>query len=612
MKRTPAGPANARLFDDDIEGWGLAAGVSGAVPSSLAIPQAEASEEAFGGLSAAQREAVQATEGPVLLIAGPGAGKTLTLVHRTLHILRSGLAQPHEVVLCTFTEKAAFELRDRLRTTAGAAGYDADLSALRIGTIHGVCNTFVDRYRHLTPLGNGYEVLDELTQVLFIFEHFADIVGASDQAGRYLGRWATKWTAIEGLRKYLDKVTEELVEVEALAASGDPFLVDLARSYVAYESALVEENRADFAHLQKLFLDLLDDPAVGPAVRASTRYVMVDEYQDTNYIQERLLARLSEDSTNLCVVGDEDQSVYRFRGATVRNILEFPARYPGARVIKLTTNYRSHNRIVAAYDNFMASADWSNPKGGPAFRFDKSIEADPDVLYPDYPAVFSIWGATRRDEADRFADLVAFLAEHGVITDYSQVALLLHSVRAEHSGAYLEALDRRGIPYFCPRARAYFDNEEVQATLACLAVVLGWHGDDRGSISGRGLSELATYVDAGLTEVGRRYGDPHPLAKKLQQLVAEVDALEPDAALDRRPADYLYELFGVEPFASWLGNENRARNLATLSELLNAFQRYYHYSVVSQRNLASLRLNLFNSFFRLLHSGGINEYEDPD
>ncbi len=98
----------------------------------------------------------------------------------------------------------------------------------------------------------------------------------------------------------------------------------------------------------------------------------------------------------------------------------------------------------------------------------------------------------------------------------------------------------------------------------------------------------------------------------MQQLVAEVDALEPDGALDRRPADYLYELLGVEPFSAWLGNENRARNLATLSELLNAFQRYYHYSVVSQRNLASLRLNLFNSFFRLLHSGGINEYEDPD
>jgi DNA helicase-2/ATP-dependent DNA helicase PcrA len=564
------------------------------------------------GLSPAQREAVEATEGPVLLIAGPGAGKTLTLVHRTLHILSSGLARPEEVVLCTFTEKAAYELRDRLRMAATAAGYDADLSALRTGTIHGVCNTFVDRYRHLTPLGNGYEVLDELTQLLFVFEHFDAIVGECESGGKYLGRWATKWTAIEGLRKYLDKITEELVDVEALAGAGDRFLAELARAYRAYEAALVAENRVDFAHLQRFFLDLLDDPTVGPVVRGSTRYVMVDEYQDTDYIQERLLARLAADCGNLCVVGDEDQSVYRWRGATVRNILEFPTRYPDARVIKLTTNYRSHERIVAAYDKFMASADWSNPKGGPAFRFDKSIQADPAATYPEYPAVFSIWGATQRDEADRFADLVAFLAEHDVIEDYSQVALLLHSVRSDHSGPYLEALDRQGIAYFCPRARAFFDNEEVAALVACLAVVLGWYGDDRGTIAGRGLVELAAYVDTALAEVGRRYGDPHPLARKLQQLVAQVEGLVEGESLDRRPADYLYELLGVEPFAGWLANENRARNLATLSELLSAFQRYYHYSRVTLTNLRSLRLNLFNSFLRLLHSGGINEYEDPD
>lgn len=126
------------------------------------------------------------------------------------------------------------------------------------------------------------------------------------------------------------------------------------------------------------------------------------------------------------------------------------------------------------------------------------------------------------------------------------------------------------------------------------------------------LSELAGYVDSALADVGRRYGDPHPLAKKLQGLVAEVATLDDAGALDRRPADYLYELLGVEPFAGWVANENRARNLATLSELFNAFQRYYHYSVITRRNLRSLRLNLFNSFLRLLHDGGINEYEDPD
>jgi DNA helicase-2/ATP-dependent DNA helicase PcrA len=563
-------------------------------------------------LDEAQRKAVATTEGPVLLIAGPGAGKTLTLVRRTLHLLTAGLAEPHEIVLCTFTEKAALELRDRLRSAAIATGYTGDLSSLRTGTIHGTCNEFVDRYRHLTPLGNGYEVLDELTQALFLFEHFDDVIGPADEGGRYVGRWATKWTAIEGAQRYLDKITEELIDTEGLAASGDDFLQRLAAVHRAYEQALVEENRVDFAHIQRFFLDLLDDEAVAATVRGSVRYVMVDEYQDTNFIQERLLDRLSEATGNLCVVGDEDQSLYRWRGATVRNILEFPATHAGASVIKLTTNYRSHEAIVRAYDRFMKSADWSNPAGGPSFRFDKTIEPDYASTFPQYPAVFSIWGATRRDEASRFADVVAFLANNSVIEDYSQVALLLHSVRTEHSGPYLEALDRAGIPYFCPRARAYFDNEEVQAMIACLAVILGWYGDGRGTVQGRALVELARLVDTAIADVGRQYRDPHPLAKRLQGLVAEVEALDEEGALDRRPADYLYELLAVEPFAGWLANENRARNLASLSELLNVFQRYYHYTVVTRRNVGPLRMHLFNSFLRLLHDGGINEYEDPD
>lgn len=563
-------------------------------------------------LDEAQREAVSATEGPVLLIAGPGAGKTLTLVRRALHLLTAGLAQPHEVVLCTFTEKAALELRDQLRAAAIDASYTGDLSSLRIGTIHGVCNEFVDRYRHLTPLGNGYEILDELTQALFLFEQFDEVMGPPEEKGLYLGRWSSKWTAIEGVQRYLDKITEELVQVDRLLISGDPFLEAIGRAHRAYEDALIEENRVDFAHIQKFFLDLLDDDEVGATVRASVRYVMVDEYQDTNYIQERLLDRLSEATGNLCVVGDEDQSLYRWRGATVRNILEFLTSHRGATVIKLTTNYRSHKAIVHAYDQFMGSVDWSKPSGGPAFRFEKTIEPDPDTTFPEYPAVFSIWGATRRDEATRFADLLTFLHENGVIQDYSQVALLLHSVRVDHSRPYLEALDRAGIPYFCPRARAYFDNEEVRAMLACLAVVLGWYGEGRGTIQGRSLTQLAQMVDDAIADVGRQYRDPHPLAKRLQQLVAEVDNLAEEGALDRRPADFLYDLLAVEPFAGWLGNENRARNLATLSELLNVFQRYYHYTVVTRRNIGFLRLHLFNSYLRLLHAGGINEYEDPD
>ena len=193
----------------------------------------------------------------------------------------------------------------------------------------------------------------------------------------------------------------------------------------------------------------MGDPGTADAVTCDLRYVLVDEYQDTNYIQEQLLLKLTKRNRNLCVVGDEDQSLYRFRGATVRNILEFPQRLPGCTTVKLTTNYRSHRAIVERYDRWMASADWSNPRG-PSFRYDKTIEADAAATYPAYPSVIAIWGKDKRDEAARFADLVEFLRKNEVIADYGQVALLLHSVREEHSGPYLAALEAKGIRRSAP------------------------------------------------------------------------------------------------------------------------------------------------------------------
>jgi DNA helicase-2/ATP-dependent DNA helicase PcrA len=544
------------------------------------------------------------------VIAGPGSGKTFSLVLRTLNLLLLEKAKSSELVVCTFTEKAAFELRDRVAAAARKTGYKQDLSELRVGTIHGICNSLLMDHRHRTPLGNNYETLDELTQLLFIFDHFDEIVGPEIN-GTYMGRWRTKWTAIEGLCAYLNKITEELVDSDSLARSSDLFHQLLGRAYQRYRTALFEKNKIDFAHQQKLVHDLLSEPDLCSVIAKGVRYVMVDEYQDTNYVQEQVLSRLASGTGNICVVGDEDQSLYRFRGATVRNLLEFPGRFKDCRTVKLTTNYRSHAEIISAYDHWMKSANWSNP-AGPPFRFDKTIEPDPEATYPNYPAIFAIWGRGSGDEAGRFADLVTYLRENAIISDYSQVALLLHSVRYDHSGPYIEALEKRGIPAFCPRARAYFENEEVRLMVACYAVILGYYGSGRGNLVGQAQIDLADYVDNCIMELAKGFGDPHPLAKKLQTYRREIDALKPREALDVRAADYLYRLLAFEPFAKFAKNENRVRNLAIFSQLLNVFQNYYHYTVVTHHNRGYLRHDLFNSFLRLLHEGGINEYEDPD
>lgn len=575
-------------------------------------------EEHYSFLNGAQREAVALTDGPLLIIAGPGSGKTLVLVIRTLNILLQGKATPQEIVLCTFTEKAAFELRDRVAQAARTVGYTGDLSQLQVGTIHGICNRYLTRFRHHTALQSSYEVLDELTQSLFLFENFEAIVQEPATNGKYLGKWSTRWTAIEGLTEFFNKITEELVDPRALVASSDPFLAQLGAAYLRYEEALRERNRLDFAHQQKAFYELLHNAEIAAQVQSEARYVLVDEYQDTNYIQEQLLLHLAQPQNNLCVVGDDDQSLYRFRGATVRNILEFGRHFPDCPQVHLTINYRSHERIIAAYNRFMAGCDWSNPSSLFPFRYAKTIEPDPEVQHPDYAAVFQIWGADQKDEASRVADFVAFLKQNQVIQDYNQVALLLHSVRTDHSGHYTEALERRSIPTFVPRARAYFDNDEVRLIVGCFAVLLGWYGNNRGTLSGYGLHDLADYVDDCLVAVARAgVAGKHPLAQVLQRRVAEIEGLREGQTLNRHLADYLYEFIAHEPFAAMLSDENRVhedrgRNLAIFSQLLAVFQHYYHYSVITYANRGPIRLHFFNSFLRFLHLGGINEYEDPD
>jgi len=570
---------------------------------------APAIEKHYPALNLAQRAIVGHLDGPLLVIAGPGSGKTYSIVLRALNLLLLEKAQPRQLVLCTFTEKAAFEMRDRLAAAARKVCYTGDLSELAVSTIHGFCNRVLTQHRHRTELGQSFDTLDELTQLLFIFEHFDEIVGPPENH-LFLGKWKTRWTAIEGARGYFDKITEELVDPAKLTGSADSFLAAIGNAYRRYERALLHANRTDFAHLQRLVHDLLGDSNTAGAVTRDLRYVLVDEYQDTNYIQEQLLLKLTETSRNLCVVGDEDQSLYRFRGATVRNILEFPQRMPGCATVKLTTNYRSHRAIVGRYDRWMASTDWSNAHGA-SFRYDKTIEADAAGTHPDYPSVIAIWGKDKSDEVARFADLVEFLRKNEVIADYGQVALLLHSVREDHSGPYLAALEAKGIPAFCPRARAFFEVPQVRDLVACFATLFGWHGNGRGQVGGA-VAELSTYVDDAIVQLARRFGTPHPLAKSLQRWTGEIAALQEGEALDLRPADYFYHLLALDPFKSAIRNENTARNLAIFSQLLNVFQSYYHYTVVTHRNRAFLRFHFFNSFLRLLYDGGINEYEDPD
>lgn len=564
-------------------------------------------------LNPSQEEAISNTEGPQLIIAGPGSGKTFVLVLRALNILLQDKCKPKEMILCTFTEKAAFELRDRIWQASRNIGSPMDLSQLNVGTIHSLSNKYISQYKLYSEWGNNPDVLDELTQKLFLYEHFEEMFQPQDDTGKYLGRWSTKWTTIEYITPYLDKITEELIDLEALADTDDAFIAQLAIVYQIYVEKLKENNKLDFAHQQKIFHDLLNHPDLSDAIQEDIKYVMVDEYQDTNYIQERLMLELASPQENICVVGDDDQSLYRFRGATVRNILEFPQHFENCNQVKLETNYRSHKRIIGSYNAYMSSFDWEDHNSNRIFRHPKKIREDSNNEHENYPSVFRVYGANLKDEGERIADLVEFLMTNDVISDYNQVAILLHSVRENHSSHYITALRQKDIPVFAPRARNYFDNPEVKMLVACFAIILNWNENRRGSIQGRTLRNLSAYVDDSFVELVRKNVlRDHPLAVFMRQKMTQIQALTPGQTLDERLADYFYQLIAFQPFKYLMKEENAARNMATFSELLAIFQNYYNYYVITDKNKNIIQLHFFNSFLRFLYDGGVNEYEDPD
>ncbi len=551
-------------------------------------------KEIIPSLNDDQIEAITTTDGPLLIIAGPGTGKTLTLVARTLYLLISEKAQPDEIILTTFTEKAAYELRDRISQLARKINYQGQLHLIKMGTIHSLCNEYIMKFLSYTPLKRGYSVLEELTQIFFIYENFDEVMIKRD--GKFLGKWAKKWRAIKEVVPYLNKITEEMIDISKLEDSKDEFLRSLAGCYKAYCQKLFETNRVDFAHLLKIFYELLCNEKVYRKIKSKIRYIMVDEYQDTNYIQEQILLKLASPENNICVVGDEDQSLYRFRGATVRNILEFPKHFKNCKQIKLTINYRSHKKIIEKYNKFITSIDWNG------FRYPKEIKPDPSAEFPEYPAVFCIWGRDEKDEAKRVVQLIKFLKNKKIIEDWSDVSILLKSVKSEHSSHYINALKENNIPYFSPRAKKYFENTEVKLLIACYSIIFGFYGDILKEYPHR------EYIEDAIKLLHKNINQA--LKDYLRRKVRQIENLK-TGSLDLTILDYFYQLLAYQPFSAFLKDKNKAYNLSIFSKLLSVFMDYYDISLVTAKNKEFIKNYLFGSFLNFLMQTGIDEYEDP-
>ena len=320
-----------------MENMGLCGGAIMAIPTeSRSAEIAPELHTQYQELNIDQQRVVEHDRGPMMVIAVPGSGKTRCLIMRAMNLLIREKALPQELVLCTYTKKAAFEMQDRLSKIAVEVAYRKDISLIRVGTIHSICERIITENLHRlptsdgkrSPLGNNFQILDELSQRLFIFENLQMICG--NRMPFFMKLWATHWNIVNQLKKYFDKITEELIDIRKLAFQQDYFLPNLANAYKAYQSLLRQKNCVDFAFLEKIVYSLLINPETARFITKGIQYVLVDEYQDTNYVQEQILIKLASETNNIFVVGDEDQSLYRFRGATVQNIRGFVETFPEA------------------------------------------------------------------------------------------------------------------------------------------------------------------------------------------------------------------------------------------------------------------------------------------
>ncbi len=358
-----------------------------------------------------------------------------------------GLVAPAELVLCTFGKPAARELRQRFVTTAQALGCGADVAQVRVSTIHSLCHQILVPYAGAVGLKAPYRLLNDDEQTRLMRSRFDKIFGPDRDVLENRG-WRDERDIIHQARRYFDRLADERIDLNNLYDLPRSFDAALGRCCWRYRQVLWGCGAPDFAHLQALADVLLANPSVASTVAATMRHIMVDEYQDTSRIQQRIMFRLAQAHGNLAVVGDDDQSIYRFRGASVRNLLQFPVRFPDAQVVGLTVNYRSHGGIVDAYGRWMpTAADWSHPdRPDVSLRYAKSIAAHAANSHAAYQSVISVVGDSPYDEGRQLGELFLFLKDAGVISHYGQAALLLHSVKDRVAGPYLDALEDLGVP----------------------------------------------------------------------------------------------------------------------------------------------------------------------
>ncbi|MFL0246000.1 ATP-dependent DNA helicase [Candidatus Clostridium stratigraminis] len=575
----------------------------------------------FGNANENQRLAIETSDGPVLITAGPGTGKTYTLVQRAIYLIQERGVMPEHIMMATFTEKAAKELITRITNELDARGIQVNINEMYIGTFHSLCLRIIKENLEYTRLKKNYRTLDAFDQSYTVFQNIKrfnsidgiDLVLSNGGAWRNAGE-------ICGL---VNNLSEEMIEPSDLKADPDKQISALGSILETYKSVLVENNLLDFSAIQvEAYWLLINNPSVLSDMQSKIRYIMVDEYQDTNFIQEQIVFLLGNHYQNICVVGDDDQGLYRFRGATIRNILEFPSKFAKGvcKVIPLDVNYRSNSDIVDFYNTWMSTTDGARFRfRWRGFRFDKTIKPHVKSNLKS-PAVVKL--SSVEDVEEWYEKILGFITElkhSGKLADYNQLAFLFNSVKHERVVGLANFLEKNGIQVYSPRSDMFFQREEIKLLIGCLMLMFPTYvqGLEQGKYDFI-RPEHYNYFRSCI--VGANEYLVRPESADFRNWIRHRGKIHTNlkGTTDYSYSGLIYQMFEFAPFSEIIDTDmtagvvdvRPARNIALFTQVVGKFEYLHRIDVLSEKHINNNTEWFFNLYLKLLFDGGISEYED--
>ena len=556
-------------------------------------------------LNEKQLEAVEQINGPVLILAGPGSGKTKTMIERTAHILNQEGVLPENILLSTFTDKASNELISRI---SKKIKNNLDISQMYIGTIHSLCHRIIDENLEYSKLEKNYRIFDDLEQRFFIYsklKEFEKIEGCNEFLRK--NEAFNAWGKSKNLQKWIDRINEERISNTKIYESDNIDIIFLRKVHEKYLELLYEENAIDFSNLQyECYTILATNEDILKKYQEKIKYIMIDEYQDTNSIQEKIFFMIAGERKNICVVGDDDQGLYRFRGATVKNILNFQRNFKEGECkrIDLNINYRSNQDIIDFCNKWMSTANWNG------WRYEKDIYSGRKDKN-NCLGVVKIADINEREWQKKIYNFITYLKNTRKIEDFNQIAFLFKTFLDGKVTRLEEYLESKGIQIYSPRSGKFFERDEIRFVIGIFLCI--FHRE-KNYLTDKYYNECYNLAKREIRE-DREIADYIIfMREKINEIIESDENLEIGNFLT-----IFYEFFRFESFQKYIDvKENhilknrKTYNLGIFSQILLKFDNFCKIKQLNKDNLIKCVDYFFYNHLHFLMLHKINEYESKN